>query len=206
MISPSDLNDQRSNLQWNGTTKAQGTFGALSGFSVGAGIKVEEGFLGLEFNHSTQELQNTLINPTTTSIQDTIQYEAVYAVYDFVIPRGTYSYELGGGIGYATKFQFHNLLTNNGVTEDINWQANPVVAKVRAHFNYHFSDNIRARVGAAYEYATSSSMTSDANHPTVIYNGSSVISGQSLKNTSNGQDVKVDLSGLRLSAGLVVAF
>lgn len=206
LITPNDLNDYRAGLLWNNTTRTQGTFNNLQGFSIGAGYKVEDGFLGIEYSHEFQELTNTAIQPSTLYVQDTFEYDAIYAVYDYVIDRGNYSYELGGGIGYAIKYQYHNLLSNNGATEDVYWEANPIVAKVRAHFNYHFSDNVRARVGAAYEYATSSSMQADSNHTSVTINGSSVRSGQSLKKIGTNDDVTVDMSGLRLTAGIVVAF
>lgn len=206
MTSPSDLNDHRSQFLWNGTTASQGTFSNMNGFSVGIGYLVGRGFLGLEYAHGTQDLASTLISPSTTTVKDSLDYDTVYLVYDWLLNQGPkQSYELGVGVGQAIKFQYHNVLSAGGTTEDLIWQATPIVFKVTAHYNFHFSHNVKFRVGAAYESATSSTMKADTNHPTITVNGSPVISGQNLK-YANGADVKVDISGPRLSAGLVVAF
>lgn len=205
MTSPSDLNNQRSQFLWNNTTATQGTFGNMNGFSVGAGYLAGQGFLGLEYAHTSQDLSNTLISPGTFSVKDSFNYDTVYLLYDWLLGQGpNQSYELGLGVGQAIKFQYHNILSGSGTTEDLIWQATPVVFKLRAHYNHYFSNNVRFRVGATYENATSSSMKADSNHPTIIINGSGVVSGQTLKTA--GSDTKVDISGLRLSAGLVVAF
>lgn len=207
MTSPGDLNNQRSENLWNSTTATQGVFNNLNGFSVGGGYMLSQGFLGLEYSHATQDLPNTLIAPGTYSVKDSFNYDTVYLLYDWVFNKGAnQSYELGLGIGQAIKFQYHNIFTNGAITEDLYWQATPLVFKARAHYNYHFSSNVRLRLGATYENATSSSMKADSNHPTVTINGLGVVSGQNLKSVISGADTKVDISGFRLNAGLVVAF
>lgn len=206
MTNPSELNSQREAFFWNSTTATQGSFNNMNGFTVGGSYYLGEGFLGVEYSHVLQELANTLIAPGTYSVKDTFNYDTVYIVYDWVFNKGAnQSYELGLGIGQAIKYQYHNIVSNGGVTEDLFWQATPMVFKARAYYSYHFSNHVRARLGATYENATSSSLKADSNHPTVIVNGTGVVSGQTLKN-SNGSDTKVDISGLRLSAGIVVAF
>ncbi|MEQ1724052.1 MAG: hypothetical protein ABL930_12825 [Pseudobdellovibrio sp.] len=201
MINPSNLNDYRSTLLWSGTTRTQGTFNAMNGFTVGAAYLLGSGYAGLEYSGANQELTATTIPPGTFSVQDTIQYQTVYAVYDWVKSiNNSSSYELGGGIGYAIKFEHHWVVKSGTGTDDVIWQANPVVAKLRAAYNYHFSQNVKARFGAAYEYATAPSLTADANHAT-----GPITSGQTLQNSSN-QNVSVDISGLRLNVGMIVAF
>ncbi|MEK6628775.1 MAG: hypothetical protein AABY53_09125 [Bdellovibrionota bacterium] len=206
MTSPGDLNSQRSTFLWNGTTPTLGTFGNMNGFTVGAGYLAGSGFLGLEYSSAVQELSNTLIPPGTTSVQDTLNYDVAYVVYDWLFNKApNQSYEFGLGLGQTLKFQFHNIFTSSGVTEDLIWQATPMVFKVRANYNYHFSSSFKLRVGATYENATSSSLTASANHPTINIAGSPVVSGQPLRNNA-GQNVKVDISGFRINAGLVLAF
>lgn len=207
MTSPSDLNNHRSVSLWNSTTATQGTFNNMSGFDIGAGYFMNQGFLGVEYAHTTQELPNTLISPGSYSVKDTFVMDTIYVVYDWVFNKGAnQSYELGLGIGQAIKFQFHNIFTTGAVTEDLYWQANPIIFKVRANYNYHFSSHVRARLGATYENATSSTMKADSNHPTITIGGTGVVSGQTLRNPSTGADTKADMSGFRLNAGLVVAF
>lgn len=206
MSNPKDLNDHRSTLLWNNTTASQGKINNLAGFSVGAGYRLGPGFVGFEYNRASQEQANTPILPTTLSVRDTFEYEAAYFLYDFVIQPGpSHSFEFGGGVGYAVKFQFHNLLTNNGSQEDVYWQSNPMVYKARAAYNYHLTENFVFRLGAAYEYAVANSLTADSNHPTVTINGSTIISGQTLRNSS-GATVKADISGLRLHVGGALSF
>lgn len=203
---PKDLNDHRSTLLWNNTTPSQGKLNNLAGFSVGAGYRLGPGFLGVEYNRASQELANTPILPTALSVRDTFEYEAAYLLYDFVIQPGpAHSFEFGGGVGYAVKYQFHNLLTNNGSQEDVYWQSNPMVYKARAAYNYHLTENFVFRIGAAYEYAVANTLTADSNHPTVLLNGSTIISGQTLRNSS-GQAVKADISGVRLHVGGALSF
>ena len=206
MTSPGDLNGQRASFLWNSTTATQGTFNNMNGFTVGGAYFLGQGFLGVEYSHALQELQNTLIAPGTYSVKDTFNYDTVYVLYDWVFNKGSnQSYELGLGVGQAIKFQYHNVLTT-AVTEDLFWQATPMVFKARANYSYHFSNHVRLRVGATYENATSSSMKADSNHPTITVNGSGIVSGQTLKSASTGADTKVDVSGFRFNAGLVVAF
>lgn len=206
MTSPGDLNSYRGSQLWNNTTPSQGTFAGMQGFTVGGGLRAGPGFLGLEYNRNFEELPNTQIGATTTYVQDTLEYESIYALYDYVITiDSNQSFELGGGIGYALKYQYHNFLSSNGVQEDVVWKDQPMAFKVRAFYHYHFTPNILLRAGAQYEYVTSSNMTSDANHPTVVVNGAAVLNGQKLRK-STGEDVKVDLSGLRLSVGATFAF
>ncbi|AGH95477.1 hypothetical protein [Pseudobdellovibrio exovorus] len=206
LVSPSDLNDYRSRQLWNNTTASQGTFSSMNGFTVGGGMRLGSGFLGLEYTRSFQELNNTQVTATTTFIQDTFEYESVFALYDLAFEIDDQnSFELGGGIGYALKYRYHNVLTANGVQEDVYWQDQPMAFKVRAFYNYHFTPNIIIRAGGQYEYVTSGDMTVDGNHPTVVVNGGAIINGQKLRN-QDGSAVKVDMSGLRLSIGAAVAF
>lgn len=206
MVSPGNLNDYRSRQLWNNTTPSQGTFSALQGFTVGGGFMMGPGFLGLEYSQSFEELPNTQIGATTTFVKDTFEYQSVYAVYDWVFKIDkNQSFELGGGIGYALKYQYYSTLSSNGVQENVMWEDQPWAFKARAFYHYHFTPNILLRAGAQYEYVTSSDMEADANHPTVVINGGPVINGQKLRNAS-GENVTVDMSGVRLSVGATFAF
>jgi len=205
MTNPSDLNNFGAGFTWGGTTKAQGSFGNMNGYTLGASYLAGSGFLGFEYSYGVQELTKTTVIPTSDTIQYTFDYQTMYALYDWVFNRGSnQSFELGGGIGYALKYQYHMIKASGSTIEELIWQANPITFKIRAHYNYHFSNNFRLRVGATYEYATSSSLRADSSHPGITINGVGIVSGQNM--AVNGQDVKVDISGLRLNAGVVVAF
>lgn len=205
MTNPSELNDFGATFNWGNTTKAQGSFGTMNGFSLGAGYLMGNGFLGFEYSYGAQELPKTTIVPTSNTIQYTFDYQAIYVLYDWTFGLGKdQSYELGGGIGYALKYQYHWILTTGPTIEELIWQANPITFKIRANYNYHFSNTFRIRAGATYEYATSSSLKADSSHPGITVDNVGVVAGQNL--SSAGRDVKVDISGLRLNAGLVLAF
>ena len=200
-VNPSALNENRTRTLWNGSTVTQGTFSAPIGFSVGAGYSIWDGFLGFEFGRVSEELASTPIQATTTTVKDGFDLEYVSLTYDYVIPyTAEHSFEAGGAIGTALKFRFYNLLESPTASEIIYWQDTPLIFKIRGAYNYHFSKHVRFRAALGYEMASSSNMTSDENHPT-----QTISQGQPLRD-GNGQNVKVDFSGLRGTAGLVVAF
>lgn len=202
MASPSDVNSYGSSLTWGGTTQYDHSISNLNGFSIGAGYKISTGYFSLEYNYALQELPTKTILPGPNTIQYSFDYLTIYALHDWVFDSGTnQSYELGVGLGYAVKYRYHWLQNSGGATEEVIWQANPLVAKVRANYNYHFSDYLKIRMGASYEYATSSNMSSDSAHPLIL---GGIVSGQPLRNGT--QDVKVDISGLRINAGLLLEF
>lgn len=198
---PSNLNDNRSRVLWNGTTPTVGTFSSPMGFKVGIGYSIWNGFVGINFGRISEELGVTNIPSTTTSVRDGFELEQISVSYDYVIQDDPeYSYELGGAVGYATKFRFYNYLENNGTSEVINWSDNPMLIRLSGSFNYHFSEHVRARVGIGYELATSSSLKSEEAHP-----AQTIIQGQNLLD-ADGNNLKVDFSGLRANAGLIVSF
>lgn len=208
MTNPTDLNSYGANTNWGTTTKAQGSFSNMNGFSLGGGYLLGHGYLGVEYAYAMQDLPETIILPTSNSIQYTFDYQTIYLVYDWAFNLdANQSYEFGGGIGYAIAYQYHWIYKTGSITEEVIWQANPnpIVFKARASYNYHVSENFRIRAGATYEYATSSSLLADTTHSGLIVNGSSVIANQNLK-SATGQNVTADISGLRLSLGLVAAF
>jgi hypothetical protein len=200
-VNPSALNENRTRTLWNGTTVTQGTFSAPMGFSVGAGYSIWNGFFGFEFGRVSEELASTTITATTTSVRDGFDLEHVSLTYDYVIPyTSEHSFETGASIGTALKFRFYNLLESPTASEVIYWQDNPILFKVRGAYNYHFSKHVRFKAALGYEMAASSNMNAAENHPT-----QTISQGQALRDAS-GQNVKVDFSGLRGTAGLVVAF
>lgn len=200
-VNPSALNENRTRTLWNGSTVTQGTFAAPIGFSVGAAFSIWNGFLGFEFGRVSEELASTSIIATTTSVRDGFDLEHVSLTYDYVIPyTSDHSFEAGASIGTALKFRFYNLLESPTASEVIYWQDNPLLFKIRGAYNYHFSKHVRFRAALGYEMASSDNMASDENHPT-----QAITQGQPLRD-GNGQNVKVDFSGLRGTAGLVVAF
>lgn len=208
MTNPNDLNNYDSNTNWGNTTKAQGSFYNMNGYSVGGGYLLGNGYLGLEYAFGMQELPVTAIIPTINTIQYTFDYSTIYAVYDWVFNLASnQSYELGGGVGYALTYQYHWIFKSGSTLEEVIWQANPnpIVFKARASYNYHFTENFRLRAAATYEYATNSNLLADSSHSGLIINGTSVIANNSLK-AANGQSVTADISGLRLSVGLIAAF
>ena len=200
-VNPSALNDNRNRTLWNGSTITQGTFSAPMGFSVGAGYFVLDGFLGFEFGRISEELASTPIPTTTNSVRDGFDLEYISLTYDYVIPyTHEHSFEAGGSVGTALKFRFYNLLESPTASEVIYWQDNPLLFRIRGAYNYHFSKHVRFRTALGYEIASSSNMVSAENHPT-----QTISQGQPLRD-GNNQNVKVDFSGLRATAGLVVAF
>lgn len=202
---PAGINSFRAGMLWNATTSTRGSVSNLTGFHVSAEYKINTDYIGLEFGKAEQILDNTPITGATYSVQDSADYEFLYLIYNRVNQKtDETSYEYGLGLGYATKFRFHNLFEGTGYKEDLGWQDNPVLLKVSGSYNHHFSHNVRARAGVAYEYAVSGNLKADANH-SVTMNGSPISSGQSLQN-SNGENITMDLSGIRLYAGLAVAF
>ena len=208
MTNPNDLNTYGSNTSWGGTTKAQGDFSNMNGYSLGGGYLIGNGYLGVEYAYGMQDLPTTNIIATTNTIQYTFDYQTIYVLYDWTFNFGiNQSYEFGGGIGYAIAYQYHWVYKTNSVLEEVIWQAHPspILFKVRASYSYHFSENLRLRAGATYEYITSSNILADTTHSGLIVNGSGIIANQNLKSAS-GQNVTIDMSGLRLSVGLVAAF
>lgn len=201
MANPINLNDYGTSLTWGGTTRSTTTFSNLNGFTGGAGYKMDQSYLGAEYSYATQELPKTTILPGPNTIQYSFDYLSLYLVYDRVFDiNETQSYEIGGGLGYALYYRYHWLQSSSTSTEEVIWQSNPIVAKIRATYNYALNDSFKIRVGATYEYAKSSSLSSDSAHPLI----QGIVAGQALRN--NGQDVTVDMSGLRLNAGLAFVF
>jgi hypothetical protein len=199
--SPSILNDHRSHVLWNGTTPTSGTFSGLSGFNVGVGFYVNESVFGLSFSRISNELENTSIPATATSVQDGFELEQIALTYDYIIQEiPEYSFEIGGSVGYATKFRFYNSLNNNGTIEAISWIDNPLIIKFKGSYCYHFSKHVRSRLGIGYEIASSSNLKSEDTH--VAQN---ISQGQSLQN-ANGNNLLVDFSGVRANIGLIVSF
>jgi len=206
VTSPSALNNYRSQQFWNNTTATKGTFSAMNGYTVGGGLRAGPGFLGVEYSSSREDLSNTQIGVSTLYVQDTFEYDSVFALYDIVFDLNeSHTFELGGGVGYAIKYRYNNILSTGGTQETVAWEDHPMAFKVRAYYNYHFTPNLIVRAGAQYELVTSSDMTADSNHPTVILNGGAVLKSQKLR-TATGENVKVDMSGLRLSVAGVFAF
>jgi len=197
MTSPSDLNTFSSGLSWT-STNTPTKFDTMNGYSLGVGYLMGAGFLGLEYGYGIQELPSTFIPPSST-VQYSLDYQTVYLLYDWVFNSSSkQSFELGAGVGYALKYQYHWLYKTGGTITEVIWQDNPIVFKVRAHYNYHFTNTFRLRLGATYELASSSNLKADSSNL-------GVVQGQTLR-YSGGQNVKVDTSGLRLNAGLVLAF
>ena len=204
--SPKDLNDYRSQSMWVGTPAAAQSFGSLSGFSVGVGYKVGQGYLSLELEHGSQVLSNAAANASgTTTVQDSVEYQTVQIVYDWIYQTSPdYSFEIGLGLGEATQFHYVNALNVNGTLTTINWGDTPFVYKLRGFYSYHFSENVRFRVGAAYEGLSSNGLKAEADY-NATYGGQPITKGLPF-NDANNQSVKMDLSGFRASAGIVVAF
>jgi hypothetical protein len=202
---PNNLNTFRSEILWGGTTATEGQFSDLTGFSVGTGFMLYEGFLGLELEYASQNLPNTEIGVSGTSIQDGFEYETVQLTYDWVFQESLeHSFELGFGIGMATKFKFtQKILTSS--TETVIWKDSPFTFKLRGFYSYHFSEHVRIRLGLGYEGLSSNSLKSEGDHPGVTLNGQPISSGLTLQNSSF-ENVTADLTGARASAGLVVAF
>lgn len=207
-VNPGELNGTRSTFLWNNTTPTGGTFKDLSGFSVGIGYSFGTDFLSIEFGRVSQALPNTDILPSTLTVQDSFEYEKVMLVYDWVFQESReFSYEIGLGVGYATKFRYSQYLRDsaNGFDENVTWEANPFLAQLRLNASYHFSEHVRLRGGFGYEYTTPSTLEAKADYVTTYY-GQPLVSGTKFRNGTNTADANIDISGLRANIGLTVAF
>lgn len=197
-IAAKDLNDERDSFKWSNTTSTDGTIGALTGFTAAFGGKVGEGMLLLEYNTLSQTLGKTQI--TTYSVTDGFKYDSVYLLYDYPLMTGDWSFDIGLGLGYALKYEFHN---ETSYGEDVTWKGNPLAYKVRGSLCYGLSESIRALFEVQYEMV-SSELEAAKDYPMTTIGGVPIASGQ--KFMKNGSALKVDMSGIRLGLGLAFVF
>lgn len=203
--SPTDFNDARASNLWGATTASPESFGSYTGFSVGAGYYIWEGFVGIELENFSKNFSSANITPTATFVQDSFEFETILLTYDWVyqeVPE--HSFEIGLGLGQATKYKFSNIFTGS-LNETLVWSDTPFVYKVRAFYNYHFSQHVRFRAGAAYEGISSNKLKLDEDHAGFTFNGQPATSGLTYED-ANGNGITVNMSGLRASVGLAVAF
>jgi hypothetical protein len=207
--SPKELNDFRNDQLWVGTPAAGETFSALQGFNVGIGYKNESSVYSLELEQHGKKLSGAAVS-TTTTVRDSIDVQTLQLVYDHVFQDSPEdSIELGIGAGMALKFHYINHITNSSIglpdqETGVTWKSTPFVLKVRTAYNYYFSENVGVRVAVGYQYLVSDNLEAAENY-NVTYFGIPVTSGKTLTDANN-QNVKIDLSGVQLSAGLSVNF
>ena len=199
-FSPGELNDARKSIHWNGTTPSGGTFdkaGAMS-FAFGTSAFIP-GYLSLQYSSATQELPLTSIQGTSTAVTDRFVMETVYLLYDFPFETREFVVSLGGGIGYANRFELHQDVSGS-VQEDDAWSAHPIAFKIRLTAG-HALGNDNVRVFGRLQYESISSELRARNHFSV----NSVSDGDFFKDGS-GRVATADLSGWRYGVGLSIVF
>lgn len=202
---PKDLNDAREEYLDDGSGTTRGGFYNLTGFSVGLAYRLSSGFLGLEFGRAIETLSATpiLFPAPAGTIRESFEIETIYLTHDWVFQDvAQHSFEVGGGIGYASQFKLREQLSGTGQT--VTWQANPLAAQIRFSYSYHFSQNVRFRTNVGYEYITPAELKAAEDYTNINYYGTPLASGRALQNS--GGPVQVDFSGVRAAVGVVVAF
>jgi len=211
--SPKQLNDFRNEQLWVGTPAAGETFSALPGFNFGIGYKDGSSIYSLELGQHGQKLSSAQTSSSvsqTTSVRDSIDVQTLQLVYDHIFQDSPDdAIELGLGAGMALRFHYINHITNSaiGVPDQetgVTWKAAPFVLKVRAAYNYYFSENVGVRAAVGYQHLVSDNLEAADNY-NVTYFGVPVTSGKTLTDANN-QNVKIDLSGIQASFGLTVNF
>lgn len=207
--SPKDLNDFKNEQLWSGTNAAGDTFSALPGFSAGIGYKSGSSIYSLELDQHGKKLSGGSVSSTTTA-RDSLDVQTLQLVYDYVFQDDPDdSIELGVGAGLALRFRYTNHVTTSSIGQPDNesaiaWEDTPYVFKLRAAYNYYFSENVGARLGVGYQFLTSDNLKAADNY-NASYFGVPVTSGKTLTDVNN-QNVKIDLSGVTASLGLTVNF
>jgi hypothetical protein len=202
---PKDLNDAREDFLNDGTGTTRGGFYNLTGFSVGIAYQISSGFLGLEFGRVIETLSATpILFPTPAgTVKESFEIETIYLTHDWVFQDvAKHSFEVGGGIGYASQFKLREQLS--GTDQTIIWQANPLAAQVRFSYSFHFSQHVRFRTNIGYEYIAPTELKASEDYSNITLYGTPLTSGRTLQNSSG--PVNVDFSGVRAAAGIVVAF
>ncbi len=200
---PYPLNDAREEYLDDGTGTTRGGFYNLSGFTVGLAYRLPTGFLGLEFGRVRQDLAATAILAPSGTINESFEIETLYLTHDWIFQNvPEHSFEVGGGLGYATQFKLREQFSSNSQT--VTWQANPLTGQIRFSYSYHFSHNVRFRTHVGYEYISPTEIKAAEDYSNITYYGQPLTSGRSLQNFNGA--VQVDFSGVRAAAGVVVAF
>lgn len=202
---PKDLNDAREEFLNDGSGTTRGGLYNLTGFGVGLAYRLSSGFLGLEFGRIIETLSATpiLVPAPAGTVKESFEIETIYLTHDWVFQDvAQHSFEVGGGLGYASQFKLREQLSSTGQT--ITWQANPLAVQIRFAYSYHFSQNVRFRTNVGYEYITPTELKAAEDYTNINYYGAPLTSGRALQNS--GEPVKVDFSGVRGAVGVVVAF
>lgn len=199
--SAKELNEYRSNLS-SSNVDSKGHIGQMTGYSVSLGHAVGKGVLSLQYSSSAQVLPDSDYMYTTLKVQNRLYYSAAYLIYDYPVYQsngliGT----VGAGVGKSLKFEYHEEMTGGG-TEDIVWEGTAVPTKVRLGLINVLSANFQLILEAQYEMVSSELKASKSYAHSI--NGSAISEGDPLR--SGGKNVKADLSGLRLSAGVAILF
>lgn len=200
-FSPRDLNDARKTIIWSGTTPAGGTFNSAIATSVSIGTSgLVPGYLSLQFNDAGQELPRTTIQGATYTAQDSFAIQTYYLLYDFPFETHDFFISLGGGVGFARKFELHQNINAGTWNEDSIWSGKPTPYKLRVTVAQTTkSENIRLFVRLQYEWIASELRAVDN------YIANSVSNGDYFKDTQ-GRVITADLSGWRLGVGLAFVF
>jgi hypothetical protein len=197
------LNEYRSKLLWNGTTPTAGKIQNpdYSGASLGARFLFHT-MLSFRYENQVQRLVGTSIPATSYSVCDSVIYEPISINLDLPINIGSVMFTIGGGMGYALTYQYHQKL-NGGTGEDVIWQAHPVSTRARISLGYRLIRSVALFGEVNYE-SVKSGLKAYKDYQTTA-SGSAIAMNQDLKN-ANGDKTVVDLSGLRYGVGLRLMF
>lgn len=199
-----DLNDYRSAFKWNNTTLTEGSLKAFDylGASVGHHFLFHT-ILSVRYETQGVHLPETSIAGASYSVADVFVYEPLYLNLDLPVHIGSWIWTVGGGVGYALNYQYHQKETG-GFGEDVIWQAHPIGTRGRTSLAYRLGSHFAIFAEAFYE-SVKSELKAFKNYQTTS-NGSPIQRGQQLTNPVTGQPVQADLSGLRYGLGLRLMF
>ena len=202
-VNPTDLNTARSGFVWNGTAASAGLFERLPYFGGALGVRVfRKLMLSLRYEWQRQVLSTTEVGSGIT-VADYFVYSPVFLLAELPLTFRRWMFTLGGGAGYALKFEFHQQYS--GTLEDITYKANPIVFCGRASLGFNLSAHLGVFAEVLYEKAVATSLAAAQSYSAGV-NGSPITAGQTFKNSAGTSDATADLSGLRYGAGLRAMF
>jgi hypothetical protein len=199
-----ELNAERSDFKWNGTTSTVGELKNPSYFSAGlSGHFLFHTRLGFIYESQTKQLAPTDIPSASYSVSDSFVYRAVITMLEVPFRMDGFMLTLGAGCGYAIDYQFHQ--KESGVyNEDVTWQSHPMVVRARASLGYNLTHHFGIFGEAIYE-SVSSTLTAAKDYQSTS-GGSTIRQGQFLTNPNTDANVQADLSGMRYGLGIRLMF
>jgi hypothetical protein len=190
-VSPTDFNRERAG-DYGQTMKG---YDRLMGPGLQVGYRMFS-FAWLLLSYEMNAYSQSDFSISGAPVTDTFRYEPLALLADIpLIESDTFFLSLRGGGGVATKFQFEQRI-GAPINETLLWKANPTFVRGGLVLGLMILRGLGFVVSAYYD-SVSSALKADGN--------SSVFSYYHTGNDYRGA-VKVEMSGVRYSGGLRVAF